>query len=86
MADYAFYCGDTDEIIGPVVKYWSDLGNPAHKGVYLLRIKEYRRSQKLKPYDQSKKMLTIDYADLKFVHWAQQALKDSQIKLTLKDA
>ncbi|MFH2002270.1 MAG: hypothetical protein ABIK28_21545 [Planctomycetota bacterium] len=84
LADYAFYCADTNEIIGPVMKRWSDLGNPVHKGLYLARVTEFRRSQYLKPYDQAKAMVVTDYADLKFTYWAQQCLRDADIELTLK--
>lgn len=84
LADYAFYCGEPGEIIGPVKKNWSDLGNPVHKGLYMARVKEFRRSQHLKPYDQAKAMVSTDYADLKFTHWAQECLRNADIKLTLK--
>jgi hypothetical protein len=83
LADYCFYRGKTDEIVGPVTKYWGDMGLPSHKGVFLVRIAEFRRSQVLKPFDISKKMVTIDYADLRYSHWAEGTLKGSKIELTL---
>ena len=84
LADYVFYRGDTDEIVGPVVKYNRFMGSPSHRGVYLARIKEFRRSQILKPYDISKKMVVVDYGDLRFTGWAQEALGEADIELTLK--
>lgn len=84
LADYAFYRGETDEIVGPVFKYNRFMGSPSHRGVYLARIKEFRRSQILKPFDVSKKMVVVDYADLRFIGWAQDALKAADIQLTTK--
>jgi hypothetical protein len=82
LADYVFYRGETDEIVGPLVKYNRFMGSPSHQGVYLAQIKEFRRSQILKPYDISKKMVVVDYADLRFPAWAQEALEQAEIKLT----
>jgi hypothetical protein len=84
LADYTFYRGETDEIVGPVRKYNRFMGSPSHRGVYLARIKEFRRSQLLKPYDISKKMVVVDYADLRFTAWAQEALAKASVELTTK--
>ncbi|MHC4941441.1 MAG: hypothetical protein ACYTG7_00315 [Planctomycetota bacterium] len=84
LADYIFYCADTNEVIGPVAKHWSDMGNPVHKGLYLVKVVEFRRSQYLKPFEQSAEMAKTDYADLKFVWWAQECLRKADIDLTPK--
>lgn len=82
LADYIFYRADSGEVIGPVVKRWGDMSNPVHKGVYLVKVVEFRRSQFLKPYEQNKEMVQTDYADLKFNWWAQECLKAGDIQLT----
>ena len=84
MADYIFYRGHPEEMVGPVVKYGRTLGSNAHRGVFLVKIKEYRRSQILKPFEISKKMVRTDYDDLKFIWWGHEALKKADVKLTLK--
>ncbi len=85
LSDYIFYRSVPGEIIGPVVKEWSDLGNPSRKGVYLVNVVDFFASQKITPYEQRKEMVKIDYLDQKFIYWAQEALKEADIKLTLKN-
>lgn len=84
LSDYVFYRGDTGEIVGPVKKLFADLGNPVHRGIYLVKIVEFRRSQYLRPFEQSKQMVETDYADLRFIHWAQECLKKADVELTQK--
>jgi hypothetical protein len=84
LADYVFYRGETGEIVGPVTKLFADLGNPVHRGVYLAKIVEFRRSQYLRPFEQSKQMVQTDYADLRFISWAQSCLKKADVELTQK--
>jgi hypothetical protein len=84
LSDYLFYRARTGEIVGPVVNRWGTAGNPSHKGIYLVKAVEFRRSQTLKPFEISKPMVKNDYLELRFAHWAQEALKGSMIELTLK--
>ena len=82
MSDYIFYRAKNDEIVGPVKNSWSMVGNPSHKGIFLFKVKEFRRSQVLKPYDISKPMVVTDFSDFGFTYWANETLKGSKIELT----
>jgi len=84
MADYIFYRAKNKEVVGPIVNYWSSIGNPSHQGVYLLKVNEFTRAGFMKPFEEAKKTIEGDYCDLKFISWAQEALDGSDIQLTKK--
>lgn len=84
LADDIFYNKKEGEIVGPILVTRADFGIPVFKGAYLIKVVGYRSMQSLRPFEESRPMVEMDYVDLGFLNWAAKALARSDIKLTRK--
>lgn len=82
ITDDIFYRAKPGDIIGPHKVTFSDFGNPVHRGLYLVKVVEYRSMLELNPYDKSKPTIEEDYLDLNLVHITSKLLAKADIEFT----
>ncbi len=82
ITDDVFYRAKPGDIIGPHKVTFSDFGNPVHRGLYLVKVVEYRSMLELNAYDKSKPTIEEDYLDLNLVHITSKLLAKADIEFT----
>ncbi len=84
ITDDIFYRAEPGKVIGPYTYHYSDFGNPVHRGIYLVKVIEYRSMLELNPYDKSKPTIEEDYLDLSMIHLSSKVLSKADIAFTRK--
>ncbi len=82
LADDIFYNKKDGDIVGPLMVMRGDFGVPVFKGAYLAKVVSYRTMQDLRPFEDSRPMVEMDYVDLGFLRWSSKVLADSEIVLS----